>query len=286
MGSTIVNSDGSETVTNDDGSTTTTWSDGVSRVDYPDGSSMTTYSDGQVLNIYADGTRTLNDVNGNPLNPTTGEPLSDSSDQPIPTPPPTTVEQLREILEGGNAIVDLATAKGILRGFGVAAVVDKQYCALSELAIAFREALKGELSPINWFTQWVKMVLAVVNALETEERGAAMRSWCYTVTYDAMGMGIPPEPTFSGSLQGPDQDALDMKWWDDARKQAEEQLADGTSGVALRNRVTLLVAKCGGNPATAVNELWAAACRNSGDDGNAGLLAAYPNLSWPQTTGA
>ena len=130
------------------------------------------------------------------------------------------------------------------------------------------------------------MLLQVIKAIETEERGASMRSWCYTVVYDAMGMGEPPEPTFIGSLQGPDQDALDQKWWDESRTQAQEQLADGQSGTALRNRVLLLIAKCGGQPATAVTELWAAACRKSGDDGNAGLLAAYPSLGWPDPTGA
>jgi hypothetical protein len=247
---------------------------------------MVTFPDFSVLNIETDGTKTLNDVNGKPLDITTGEPLSGPPDQPIPTPPPTTVEELSEILEGASAIADLGNATGILRAFGVAAVVDKQYAALSELAIAFGEALKGELSPISWFTQPLKMLLAVIKAIETEERGVGMRSWCYTVTYDALAMGTPPEPTFSGSLQGADQDALDQQWWNDARTQAEHQLADGQSGVALRNRVTLLVAKCGGDPASAVTELWAAACRASGDDGNAGLLAAFPNLSWPQPTGA
>ncbi|MDH4085244.1 MAG: hypothetical protein OEV99_14210 [Nitrospira sp.] len=286
MGSTIIqNDDGSETVENDDGSRTTTWPDSASHVDYADGSSMTTYSDGRVMNVYPDGTKTLNDVNGNPLDPTTGKPLLEPPDQSIPTPPSTTVEQLTEILDGASAIADLDAANGILRGLAVTAVVDKQYSALSELAKAFGEALKGELSPANWFIQWLKMVLQVVKSMETEERGVAMRSWCYTVTYDAMGMGIPPDPTFS-SLRGADQEALNKEWWDAARNQGEEQLADGKRGVSLRNRVLLLVAKCGADPAIAVNELWATACRNSGDDGNAGLLAAYPSLSWPEPTGA
>ncbi|WP_157083483.1 hypothetical protein [Bradyrhizobium manausense] len=280
-----VDGDGASIVQNDDGSVTTSWPDGTVRVDESDGRAMVTFPDFAVLNIETDGTMTLNDVNGNPLDVTTGAPLSGSSDDP-PTPPPTTVEELSEVLEGVSAIRDLAAAKGILRAFGVAAVVDKQYGALFELASAFGEALKGELSPTSWFIQPVKMLLAVIKALQTEERGAAMRSWCYTVAYDAMAMGVPPEPNFSGSLQGADQDALDKQWWDDARKQAQDQLADGQGGIALRNRVTLLIAKCSGDPATAVTELWAAACKQSGDDGNAGLLAAYPNLSWPQPTGA
>ena len=277
--------DGASVVQNDDGSTQTSWPDGTVRIDQTDGTVMVTFPDISVLNIETDGTRTLNDVNGQPLDPTTGEPLPGSSDEETPTPPPTTVEELSQILEGVSAIADLVGAKGILRAFGIAAVVDKEYGALSELAMAFEEALEGELSPANWFMQPLKMLLAVIEALETEERGAAMRSWCYTVVYDAMGTGSPPEPTFSGSLQGPDQDAIDQKWWDGAREKAEGQLADGENGVALRNRVMLVIAKCGGNPSSAVTELWAAACRKSGDDGNAGLLAAYRQLSWPEPTG-
>jgi hypothetical protein len=278
--------DGASVVENDDGSTQTTWPDGTVRVDEVDGTVMVTFPDFSVLNIEIDGTRTLNDVNGRPLDPATGEPLSGSPGEETPTPPPTTVEQLSELLDGVSAIADLAGAKGVLRAFGVAAVVDQEYGALSELAMAFGEALEGELSPVNWFTQPLKMLLAVIKAIETEERGTAMRSWCYTVVYDALGMGSPPEPAFSGSLGGPDQDALDQEWWDDARKTAEEQVADGQDGVALRNRVILVIAKCGGDASSAVTELWAAACRKSGDDGSAGLLAAYPRLSWPEPTGA
>jgi hypothetical protein len=281
-----VEGDGASVVQNEDGSTQTSWPDGTVRVDEPGGTAMVTFPDFSVLNIQSDGTLTLNDVNGTPLDTATGEPLSGSPENVTPTPPPTTVEELAEFVDGVSAIADLAGAKGVLRAFGVAAVVDQQYSALSELAMAFGESLKEELSPTSWFMQPVKMLLAVIKAIETEERGAAMRSWCYTVTYDAMGMGSPPEPTFSGSLGGADQDALDQKWWDEARATAEGQLADGQSGVALRNQVMLVVAKCGGDPASAVTELWAAACRKSGDDTGGGLLAAFPQLSWPEPTGA
>lgn len=278
--------DGASVVENDDGTTQTSWPDGTVRIDYPDGTVTVTFPDFSVLNIETDGTRSLTNAAGEHLDPTTGEPSSGSSEDQTPTPPPTTVEELTEIVDGVSAIADLAGAKGLLRAFGVAAVVDKEYGALSELATAFGEALEGELSPVSWFTQPLKALLAVIKAIETEERGVAMRSWCYSVVYDAMGMGSPPEPAFTGSLGGPDQDALDRQWWDDARKRAEEQLADGQDGVALRNRVLLVIAKCGGDPSSAVTELWAAACRNSGDDGQAGLLAAYERLSWPVPTGA
>ena len=281
-----VEGDGASVVQNDDGSTQTSWPDGTVRLDETDGTVMVTFPDFSVLNIQTDGSRTLNDVNGTALDTTTGEPLSGESGGEIPTPPPTTVEELADFVDGASAIADLAGAKGILRGFHVAGVVDKQYSALAELTTAFEESLKGELSPASWFIQPVKMLLAVIKAIETEERGAAMRSWCYTVTYDAMGMGTPPEPAFSGSLGGADQDALDQKWWDEAQATAVSQLADGQSGVALRNQVMLLIAKCNGDPASAVTELWAAACRKSGDDTGGGLLAAYPQLSWPDPTGA
>jgi hypothetical protein len=280
-----VDGDGASVVQDEDGSTQTSWPDGTVRIDEPDGRIQITFPDFSVLNIETDGTRTLNDVNGAALDPATGQPLSGETPGEV-TAPPTTVEELQEFVEGVTSISDMIKAKGILKAFNVIAVVDHQYSALAELADAFSEALKGELSPASWFIQPLKMLLEVIKAIETEERGAAMRSWCYTVVYDAMGMGQPPEPTFSGSLGGADQDALDQKWWDDARSRAQEQLADGQAGTALRNQVMLLIAKCGGDPASAVTELWAASCRRSGDDGNAGLLAAYPNLSWPQPTGA
>lgn len=275
--------DGSTSTTNDDGSTTITWPDGTSRVDEPDGSAIITFSDFSVLNLNTDGTRTLNDVNGSPLDPTTGQQLNGGGDQGPPAPPPTTVEQLTDFVEGASAIGDLATATGILRGLGVAAIVDKQYGAISELATALADALTGEISPAGWFKAPVKMLLSVIKAIQTEERGVSMRAWCYTVVYDAMGMGTPPEPTFSGSLQGPDQDAIDQKAWDDSVSQATEQLRDGANGTALRNRVLLLIAKCAGDPAQAVTELWANACTTSDDSQ---LLQAYPALGWPQPTGA
>ena len=281
-----VDGDGASVVANDDGSTQTSWPDGTVRVDEPDGRAMITFPDFSVLNIEADGSRTLNDASGAPLDLSTGAPLGGAGPQETPTPEATPVKELQEFVEGVSSIADLAKATGILRALNIAGVVDHQYDALAELAGAFEEALTGELSPTSWFIQPLKALLAVLDAIQTEERGAAMRSWCYTVTYDAMGMGDPPEPAFSGSLKGADQDALDRQWWDQARDRAHEQLADGASGVALRNQVLLLIAKCGGNPGTAVTELWAAACRKSGDDGAAGLLAAYATLDWPQPTGA
>jgi hypothetical protein len=274
--------DGASVVKNDDGSTQTSWPDGTVRIDEADGRVQVSFPDFSVLNIETDGTRTLNDVNGTPLDLTTGQPLGGTEHDSPPTPEPTTVEELQEFVEGVSSIADLAKAKGILRAFNVAAVVDKRYSALAELAGALEEALKGELSPASWFLQPLKMLLAVIKAVETPESGARMRSWCYTLVYDAMGMGDPPEPKFSGNLMGPDQDALNREWWDDAHRRAREQLNDGQSGTALRNRVMLLIAKCGGDPASAVTELWAAACRKSDDDK---LLDAYPTLGWPQPTG-
>ena len=101
------------------------------------------------------------------------------------------------------------------------------------------------------------------------------------MTYAPRGMGTPPEPTFSGSLQGPDQDATDQKSWEDSVNQATQQLQDGSNGTALRNRVLLMIAKCAGDPARTVTELWANACAASDDSQ---LLQAFPALGWPQPT--
>lgn len=279
-----VDGDGASVVRNEDSSVQTSWPDGTVRIDETDGRIQVTFADFSVLNIETDGTRTLNDVNGSPLDPSTGQPLDGQNHDVTPTPEPTTVEELQEFVEGVSSIADLAKAQGLLRALNIAAVVDHRYNALAELTGAFAEALKGELSPAGWFLQPLKMLLAVIKAIETEEHGVAMRSWCYTVVYDAMGMGDPPEPTFR-SLAGADQESTDKQWWDDAHSRAREQLDDGQSGTALRNRVLLVIAKCGGDPASAVTELWAAACRKSDDDGKTSLLAAYPVLNWPQPTG-
>lgn len=280
----VVDGDGSSVVPNDDGSVQTSWPDGTVRTDEADGRIQVVFPDFSVLNIETDGTRTLNDASGRPLDLVTGQALDGSGSGSLPTPDPTSIEELQEVVEGISSIADLAKAEGLLRALNVAAVVDKQYSALAELAGALEEALKGELSPVAWFMQPVKMLLAVIKATETEERGAKMRSWCYTLVYDALGMGDPPQPTFR-TIKGEDQAATDEEWWNEGHQSARAQLDDGQTGVALRNRVLLLIAKCGGDPAKAVTELWAAACQKSGDDEGAGLLKTYDNLSWPQPTG-
>jgi hypothetical protein len=102
------------------------------------------------------------------------------------------------------------------------------------------------------------------------------------VLYGALNMGTPPEPTFQGSLMGPDQDQLDKQGWDQGVADGQQELANGADGVALSNKILLLVAH-DGDPAKALNDLWQASCAKSGDSQ---LAQAYPNLSWPQPTGA
>src|SRR5260370_3044814 len=96
-------------------------------------------------------------------------------------------------------------------------------------------------------------------------------------------MGAPREPTFGGSEGGPEQDDVDRKAWRDGVAAAQTELADGTSGTALRNRVLLQIAHDGSQPGTTVTELWQASCDQTGDEA---LKQAYENLSWPQPTGA
>lgn len=253
--------DGSTSNPNDDGSTTTTWPDGTTRVDYPDHSSMITYTDGAILNLYLDGSRTLNDQSGNPLDPNTGQPLS--SNGSIPTAPDTGPDRVLHLLNGDEEIANVLDALELVKTFG--------------------ETLAGEVSPVGWVMQWIEAVLQVVKAMETEERGCKLRGWCYAVLYGALDMGIPPEPTFSGSLGGTDQDELDKSSWRDGVAAAQRQLANGKNGVMLRNRVLLRVARDGGQPATTLNAMWLATCEKTEDSQ---LAKAYPSLDWPQPTGA
>jgi len=279
------------TVTNnDDGSIVTDWPDGTQRVEYPDSSQMVTFPDGAVLNLYADGSKTLNDANGNALDPATGAPLdgvaqagptdpdttdspatttdseSDATaDAPIDTPPDMGPDKILRLMRGDDRIGDVQEAVGL---------VD-----------TLKEAIEGEIDPAEWVKMWFEMVLAVIKALETEERGAYYRGWCYTVLYGALDMGTPPEPTFSGSLRGADQDDLDRQGWRDGVDAATSQLADGASGTGLRNRVLLRVARNGSaNPQPTLREMYVAACEHTDDKD---LRRAYEDiLGWPQPTGA
>lgn len=180
-----------------------------------------------------------------------------------PTPAPSAAEQVSEVLDGIHRIVDVAEAAGYLAGDA------------GELALEAIEPVSVVLLAIELFTK-------VIQAMETEERGCSMRGWCYGVLYGALNIGSLPEPTFQGSLGGPDQDQLDQQAWDEGVTEAQQELASGADGVALSNKLLLRVAH-DGDPATTVNGLWQACCAKTDDTQ---LAAAYPNLSWPQPTGA
>jgi hypothetical protein len=222
---------------------------------------MITFSDGSVLNLYADGTRDLNDKNGVALDPQTGQPKD--ANPPTPTAPPIGPDRILHILNGDESVENLTEAVDLLS--------------------AFKDAIEGEINPVDMVEKVIEMVLQVVKAMMTEERGCQVRGWCYGLMYGALDMGNPPEPTFSGSLGGPDQDALDKQAWDAGVSTAQQQLGNGKDGVVLRNKVLLRVAYDGSQPASALNEIWQASCDKTSDKD---LKRAYPNLGWPQPTGA
>jgi hypothetical protein len=255
-----VDGDGSTSESNDDGSTSISWPDGTSRVNYADGSSMITYTDGAVLNLYRDGTRTLNDANGVALNPSTGQPVGGGD---LPTPPDQGPDAILNALKGDERIANVTEALGLVQ--------------------TLTEAIEGELDPAEWVKAWFEMVIQVIKALETEERGCYMRAWCYTALYSALDMGTPPEPGFQNSLQGPDQDALDKQNWDAGVTRATQQMGDGVNGVKLRNRILLRVAKDANQPNVTLDALWHAACEHTDDRQ---LAQAYDHLGWPDPTGA
>jgi hypothetical protein len=221
---------------------------------------MITYPDGAILNLYIDGTRTLNDEKGKALDPNTGAPLESG---PIPIPPRFGPDYALHLLHGEEELNDVSDANEALK--------------------AFTETLEGEIDPASWAQQALESIIQVIKALETEERGCQLRGWCYGVLYGALGMGTPPEPAFSGSLQGPDQDELDRTAWQDGVAAAEQELKQGQDGISLRNKILLRIANDGNQPATTLTTLWHAACESTDDRQ---LSEAYPSLSWPQPTGA
>ncbi len=257
-----VDGDDSSSEQNEDGSTTISWPDGTARVNYPDGTAMITYSDDAVMNIDADGTKHLNDSSGAQLDPSTGQPLG-GGEGPLPTPPDQGPDKLLKLMNGEDEVADVKEAVGLVE--------------------AFKDALEGELDPAEWVEKWFEMLLVVIKAIETEERGCYMRGWCYAVLYSALDMGTPPEPTFANSLQGADQDTLDRQNWDEGVSSAQKQLADGANGISMRNRVLLRVARDGSRPNVTLDALWQAACEHTDDTQ---LARAYEHLGWPAPTGA
>jgi len=152
-----------------------------------------------------------------------------------------------------------------------------------ELAQTLTEAVAGEIDPKAWVEQVLNAVLHLWKAVETEERGCFLRGWCYGALYGALDMGEPRLPNFSGSLGGPEQDDLDRAKWLEGVSQAGTDLADGTAGVALRNKILLRIAVDGGHPGTTLRRTWQAACDAADDQA---LAQAYDALSWPEPIGA
>jgi hypothetical protein len=222
---------------------------------------MITFADDSVLNLYADGTRALNDKNGVVLDPQTGQPVQPVD--PAPTAPETGADRILRLLNGDESVENLTEAVGLLS--------------------ALTDAVLGEIDPAEWVEQLIKMVLEVASAVETPEKNCRILGWDYGVMYGALDMGSPPEPTFSGNTLGPDQDALDKQAWQEGAASAQQQLANGQSGIALRNKVLLRIAYDGGQPATTLLEIWKASIAKTG--GPPIIQALYDSLPWPDPPG-
>ena len=135
------------------------------------------------------------------------------------------------------------------------------------------ESLGAWVEPVGGVLQVITMVVNVIKALETEERGAGYRGTAYGLVYGALGMGTP-SATCSGSLQGADQDKLDQDAFDKGASEAASSMGDTVS----RNRVLVRIAKDGGDAGVTVNSLYQALCTSSDDKD---LARAYSSLPWP-----
>jgi hypothetical protein len=174
----------------------------------------------------------------------------------------------------GDRQYDAARIERILAGGEILRSVGKA----EELADSAADGIRGVVEPENWAGQIADAILEVVQALEIEERGCALRGWCYGLLYGALDLGEPPAPAFAGSLRGPQQDELDRVAWAEGVARAATDLADGIDGVAARNKLLLQVAIDGGDAATTLRRIWQAVCRVTGDWQ---LSSAYDRLSWP-----
>ncbi len=203
-----------------------------------------------------------------PLDPGTGQPLAQGEaggqgGSATPARQPSAADTAKEILSGAGRIEKLAEAVAYLAGEA-------------------GETFLGAIEPVGAILDVIEMIWETLKAMATEERGCRKRAWCYTVLYGALDLGAPPEPSFQGSLQGPDQDRLDQKAWNEGVGDGQQDLSNGTDGVALRNKLLLRVAH-DGDPSTTLNALWQMACQ---EDDDTQLAQAYPSLNWPQPTGA
>lgn len=241
-------------VTDDDGSRTTTDTDGTSQVDYPDGSSMTTYADGRVLNTYADGTRALNDANGVALDPDTGAPLSAGGE----TPATEAAEvNAHDIEIGTHLILTLAEAVAII--------------AEAEGVLVYIEPFNGVLMPIT-------MAVDAWRALEASVRAYGTMGYSYGLMYGALDQGQLAYPEGPYSLDSEETIRDKKASFTQGVSKAAEQLAAGTDGTALRNRILIRTAYLNSDPHATLNEIWKVACADAGD----GFYAEKFQLDWPQ----
>jgi hypothetical protein len=274
--------DGSTTTETADGGKHTSWLDGTEREDYPDGSAVITFADGATLNIETDGSETLTDAGQNALDIATGRRLDGKNDAP-PTAPTPTIDQVKAVIDGSSAFADLAHAQTFLNAAGFAATIsgDEVYSVIGDVAKGLETVLKGGLPVLSMITMVLDMACAGIKAFQTQSQGVATRAWCYTVLYDVLGMGAPPDPAES--------DPDNLTAWHGGVADAQKALDDGQNGVALRNQAFLVLAKCGGDPSLAITALWAASCDKIFGDKDSGpgslMLKAYPHLWWPEPEG-
>src|SRR5690242_11647590 len=113
---------------------------------------------------------------------------------------PEEIEQKKQMIETGQLVVH-------------------SVAELTEIFGVLPEALGAWVEPVSGVVMVVEMVINVIKAMETEERGAGHRGTAYGMMYGALGMGVP-QHTCQGSDQGPDQDKLDTDAWNKGATEA------------------------------------------------------------------
>jgi len=159
------------------------------------------------------------------------------------------VDYIDEVLRGGYVITKLSEAAAIL---------------------ARSERIIEVIEPIGAVVEVVDMVLNVWDALETPDRTCGYQGLVYGLMYGALDKGDPqPNPTWPDLSAAP---CHDEKFFEGVAE-AKKRLADGQSGVRIKNLILLDVAKRGEKAVT--NNLWQHAI--SDDDH---LLKMF-TIEWP-----
>jgi len=170
-----------------------------------------------------------------------------------------TETEVREVLDGVHAIGDLAEAAAIV--------------ADAEVALAVLEPANAILTP-------VVMALNVFHALESKFIAYGCAGTAYGLVNGATGQGSVDYPNGGFSLEDEETIGEKQRRWAQGVAAAREQLGNGESGTALRNKLLLSTAQHESDPSQTLDIVWKSLCQEFDIENP---YATKMQLLWPNT---